>query len=298
MENMFGIMHILVIAAFLLVDHGVIGGCVEDKTDVVKPCFDLLMTAMNSQKPKDVNDFLCSDSQKENLDCVIKGFHECPDFKKEAFIEGLKDSSFKAIELFHVASADEFCECAATFTYMIEVESQLGKELRQGPWPKTANHEYICGVKRYKIDRVAKSLPVCADYLKYKHNETTGDNSNVHSNVKNFQYAAEYADKYCTKFPKGFNDTCSMERISWSSLELCHGQIDNLQKVTDQECQMRRCVALTMRTCPKGEMEYFIDAINVFSDVRISKDETCSKASGFVASVLSTLVLCLICILF
>ena len=46
-------------AAFLLADHGVMCGCVEDKTAEVKPCFEQLMNAINTEEPKDINNFLC-----------------------------------------------------------------------------------------------------------------------------------------------------------------------------------------------------------------------------------------------
>ncbi|KAH3809657.1 hypothetical protein DPMN_138032 [Dreissena polymorpha] len=47
---------------------------------------------------------------------------------------------------------------------------------------------------------------------------------------------------------------------------------------------MRRCIEIYMSTCPPGDMDYFIDAINVFSKNKI-KDTTCSSATVTIATV-------------
>ncbi|XP_045200404.2 uncharacterized protein LOC123554374 [Mercenaria mercenaria] len=301
MENIFWNMNLFVIVTVLsLVKYGVHGGCVADKTATVKPCFDQLKTNMESQNPTDINDFLCGDSQKDRLDCVIKGFNDCRDFKDESFIGDLKHASgFHAKDLFHVSSADEFCKCAPTFTCMEKIETEkLGIDLDEGPWEQIANQEYICGLGRNNIDCVAKSLPTCVDYLQYKHNETVGDNLEGHVDVNSLQYASNYAERQCKNWPDEDNDhVCTMKRVGWQSVEYCHDDIDHLVKDSDKICGMRSCVEKAMSTCPKGEMEYFIDAINVFSDTKISTVK-CSSAKGIVASMFSTIFLCLVCILF
>lgn len=302
MENMFWNGNLLLtVTVLLLVIHKIHCDCVADKTTELKTCFDKLKTSMDTEAPSDVNTFLCGDTQKERLECVIKHFNDCPAFVNESFIDDLKHtaSGFHAKDLFHVDSADEFCKCSPTFSCLKKVETEkLGVELTEGPWKKIANQEYICGLGRINIDCVATSLPSCMDYLQYKHNKTVGENSEGRLDINSFQFASDYADRHCKTWPDDDIDhSCTMKRVGWNSVEVCYNQIDHLREVSDKICGMRTCIEKAMYTCPEGEMDYFIDAVNIFSETKISTDK-CSSAVANVAPIFLTLLMFLLCILF
>lgn len=271
-----------------------VADCVDEKKAELKVCFDQLKKNMDEEAPEDVNDFLCSDSQKDRLDCVIRHFNACPDFKDETFIDGLKHSTsgFHAHDLFHVASADEFCKCAPTHMCMEKVETdQLSMSLDEGPWSRIANQEYICGHGRNHIDCVAKSLPTCDGYLQYKHNKDLNTSNKPHDiykvNVANLEFASIYADKHCKNWPREVErSNCTSDRVGWRSVQICYDQVDSLRKEEQRKCAMRSCIEKAMFTCPKGEMDYFIDAVNVFSEIKASTKYCPSSSASSGAAIL------------
>lgn len=301
MANLMRIAETLLIV-LMITWREIAGDCVSDKTAEVKVCFDQLKTDMMTEAPSDVNDFLCSDPHKDRLECVIDHFNACPAFKNEKFINDLKHtaSNFHAMDLFHVSSADEFCKCAPTHMCMEKVETdKLYMEVDDGPWSKMANQEYICGLARNHIDCVAKSLPTCDDYLQYKHLGEVKVSNKSHDvyNVTTLEYASIYADKHCRNWPDEEKTTnCSTTRAAWKSVEICYRQANHLRERTDKSCALRICIERAMFTCPKGEMDYFIDAVNVFSDTKIDT-VTCDSSACSVTAMFSAILMLALCML-
>lgn len=269
-------------------------GCLDTKRKEVESCINQLRTGLVSKKTTDVNNFLCdatSATQKERLDCVIKYFRECKEVVPAEFLTMLRHvgAQFYAEDLFHLRSADEFCECAKTHHCLSELDfNQMAQELdlkHEYPWKHIANPEYICGRGLSNIDCVGRSLPVCTQYLQHKHNRTVQDAKVKVAwvNVADLEYAHTFAKKRCKIWPED-NHRCTEKRVRWHSLAGCTDLAQNFKDEEERKCGMRRCIEIYMSTCPPGDMDYFIDAINVFSKNKI-KDTTCSSAIATIATV-------------
>lgn len=274
-------------------------GCVEEKTAELKAYLDPLVAHLSAQTGPDITDILCSGPQKSRLDHVIQLFQSCPGFSNSSVIEELKHntSAFSALELFHVASADDFCECATKQMCMKQVDTNsLYKALERGPWTRIANIEYICGVGSVHIDCIAPSITKCAAYLEFKHKQNAFQlNLRITSLV---HYIGQ-----CGKWSVSKSLSCVKQRAGWKSTIFCHNQALNFAEDRDRTCGMRSCIEQAMSSCPDNQMTYFIDAVNVFSETRIDTDKCITYSTGdhitvTMTSMLTTSLLYLICILF
>ncbi|KAL4220538.1 hypothetical protein ACF0H5_020936 [Mactra antiquata] len=295
----------LAVMTVVVMVYGTHAGCVDELKPKLKPCFDQLKNSMKTEAPSDVDSFFCSESQTDRLDCVIKNFNECPEFAKETFIEELKHSTsdFRVYDLFHVKSAKEFCKCAPSSPCLEKVDvRRLSLPLSEGPWDKIANQEYICGVGFKHIDCVAKTLPACEEYFQYKHNESLKSNNSppeTHMiDIGNFVYASDYADRHCKKWPSDdISHECTVKRAGWHSVIACNKMVKLMEYENDRTCGMRRCIEIDMATCPNNDMAYFIDAVNIFSDVKIDTT-TCISSANVVAVVCNSLIMLSLLFLF
>ncbi|XP_052223069.1 uncharacterized protein LOC127838971 [Dreissena polymorpha] len=253
--------------------------CVDSIRMEVEACINPLKTDLASKIPTDVNNFLCGPNQRQRLDCVIQHFRQCPDLIAQDFIKTLRHvgAKFYAEDLFHIKNAEEFCMCVPTHGCLSEIDfDQMATKLElkhEHPWKSIANPAYICGLGLKNIECVGHS-PVCTQYLQHKHNDTA---------VKVAEYAHKFAKRQCKTYPKD-NHKCTEKRVSWRSLAHCYDLVENIVDEEERKCGMRRCVEIDMSTCPPGDMEYFIDAINVLSENEIS-DKACSSANAAMATI-------------
>ncbi|XP_052783663.1 uncharacterized protein LOC128219748 [Mya arenaria] len=282
---------IIVVLCVIVTCHA---GCVEENKKTVEDVLNPLKEELAKKSPNDVPDFLCMTEHKASLDKIIKHFNNCTDFVDEAFIKELKHASAKvfADDLFHIKSANEFCKCLPTLPCLNEID--LGKMSRtqnnNTVWKELAEPAYICGLARKDIECVGNSMPTCTRYLQYKYNKTVSSSMTAWFDISSLEYAHRFAQNHCKHWPD-VKHTCSQKRSKWYSIEVCVKYAATLKDDKDRMCGMRKCAEKYMTTCPAGDMEYFIDSVNVFAEHKLMTTP-CQIAMATVAraTVLSVLV--------
>ncbi|WAR28507.1 hypothetical protein MAR_014211 [Mya arenaria] len=229
---------IIVVLCVIVTCHA---GCVEENKKTVEDVLNPLKEELAKKSPNDVPDFLCMTEHKASLDKIIKHFNNCTDFVDEAFIKELKHASAKvfADDLFHIKSANEFCKCLPTLPCLNEID--LGKMSRtqnnNTVWKELAEPAYICGMTAW-------------------------------FDISSLEYAHRFAQNHCKHWPD-VKHTCSQKRSKWYSIEVCVKYAATLKDDKDRMCGMRKCAEKYMTTCPAGDMEYFIDSVNVFAEHKL-----------------------------
>lgn len=268
-------------------------GCEDDNTTALRTCFESLKDDLLDQDPANTTEFFCGADQKERLQCVIEHFVACPELKNSSYIRDLQTSrtSFHVLELFTVASADDFCDCSWHGTCVVEIDADLLFQSLDGwPWTRMVNLVYTCGAAQTNIHCASSAPPKCAEYLQFKKDDL---------DIDTLKQVSTLANKRCRASSASMNLDCTTQRARWKTVALCYNQSQNFRSEQDRACGSRSCVEQYMGSCPDGEMERFIDVVNIVNKEKIDT-ESCRMNSAVQAlpNAVTTLTLSFVLVFF